>query len=207
LQRRPLRVAEERFGEPGLKLDLSEIAHSIGMHYTYEVVEDDSELESSGISLQEHVRGSLEFSNTGQLLLARGWLRATVRLECVRCLTSFPSLQEFAVEEQFALHPERMAGGAHEDEEDLFLPDDMEGPECLYQEGILDLTELIRQNLLVNIPFAPLCSEDCAGLCPRCGKNRNEGPCGCPEEDPGQRLSPLGELLSLLEDEETDGRG
>jgi len=189
-----------------LKLDLSEIAHSIGMHYTYEVDEDDSELESCGISLQEHVRGSLEFSNTGQLLLARGTLRATVRLECVRCLSSFPSLQEFAVEEQFALHPERMAGGT-QDEEDSFLPDDMEGPECLYQEGILDLTELIRQNLLVSIPFAPLCSEGCAGLCPRCGKNLNEGPCGCPEEEPDRRLSPLGELLALLEDEEAERQG
>ncbi|MCM8794860.1 MAG: DUF177 domain-containing protein [Candidatus Omnitrophica bacterium] len=44
----------------------------------------------------------------------------------------------------------------------------------------LDVTDDIRQEIIVNYPMRPLCKENCLGLCPRCGKNLNEGPCGCP---------------------------
>ena len=63
-----------------------------------------------------------------------------------------------------------------------------------------DLSELIRQTLLVSLPLQPLCREACAGLCPQCGKNWNEGPCDCPTETVDPRFSAL---ASLLDDEET----
>ena len=43
----------------------------------------------------------------------------------------------------------------------------------------LDLEPLVRDAVLLELPLAPLCREDCAGLCPQCGANRNEGACGC----------------------------
>ncbi|HUI03486.1 MAG TPA: DUF177 domain-containing protein [Acidimicrobiales bacterium] len=43
----------------------------------------------------------------------------------------------------------------------------------------LDLEPLVRDAVLLELPQAPLCRGDCAGLCPRCGANRNEGDCGC----------------------------
>jgi uncharacterized protein len=49
----------------------------------------------------------------------------------------------------------------------------------------LDLEPLVHDAVLLELPQAPLCREDCAGLCPECGANRNEGECGCrPEPDP-----------------------
>lgn len=46
-------------------------------------------------------------------------------------------------------------------------------------DDTLDLTPLVRDALVLELPMAPLCRDDCAGLCPQCGANRNEGPCGC----------------------------
>ena len=59
----------------------------------------------------------------------------------------------------------------------------------------VDLTEPVRQSVLLEIPMKPLCRPDCAGLCPHCGKNRNEGPCDCQEEPADPRLSVLADWL------------
>ncbi len=45
----------------------------------------------------------------------------------------------------------------------------------------VDITEDLREAILLNLPRFPLCDEECKGLCPRCGKDLNEGPCGCSE--------------------------
>lgn len=60
----------------------------------------------------------------------------------------------------------------------------------------LDLTALVREDVLLSLPTKLLCKEDCQGLCPTCGKNLNDGPCGCKKEiDPR-----LEGLLSLLDE-------
>jgi uncharacterized protein len=46
-------------------------------------------------------------------------------------------------------------------------------------DDTIDLGPLVRDAIVLELPMAPLCREDCAGLCPRCGANRNEGDCGC----------------------------
>jgi uncharacterized protein len=71
------------------------------------------------------------------------------------------------------------------DEDDVFFIDD---------HHLVDLTEAVRQQVLLDIPMVTLCNEDCAGLCPQCGKDLNPGPCECePEVD--TRLSVLSKLL------------
>ncbi len=60
----------------------------------------------------------------------------------------------------------------------------------------VDLTEFINDSLFINEPTSILCREDCKGLCPMCGKDLNEGPCGCtPEEEIDPRLEVLKDLL------------
>jgi uncharacterized protein len=58
----------------------------------------------------------------------------------------------------------------------------------------IELDEDIRDYSILAIPMKKLCSEDCKGLCPRCGKNLNEGPCDCKEEKTDPRWEPLQEL-------------
>lgn len=72
-----------------------------------------------------------------------------------------------------------------------------ESPEGRYEivEDSLDLDPLVRDNVLLELPVNPKCAEDCAGLCPECGANLNEGPCGCPERVADLRWGPLQDLL------------
>ena len=60
----------------------------------------------------------------------------------------------------------------------------------------LDLDELVYSEVIVSLPMKHLCNEDCKGICPKCGKNLNEGKCGCPEKEIDPRLSALADLLN-----------
>ena len=59
----------------------------------------------------------------------------------------------------------------------------------------LDLNELLREDILLDLPSKYLCSPDCKGLCPKCGKNLNEGDCGCGTGEVDPRLEILKSLL------------
>ena len=61
---------------------------------------------------------------------------------------------------------------------------------------LLDLQPLIRDALLLELPLAPLCSEDCQGLCPTCGADLNDGPCDCDHAPSDPRWA----ALDLLKD-------
>ena len=74
-------------------------------------------------------------------------------------------------------------------------PEDAENPD-LYpiEEDGVDLDEIVTTAFVLGLDTKLLCREDCRGLCDRCGKNLNDGPCGCGKEtDP--RLAVLGQLL------------
>lgn len=62
-------------------------------------------------------------------------------------------------------------------------------------DGRLDLDELLREDILLDLPSKYLCSPDCKGLCPKCGKNLNEGDCGCDRKEIDPRLEVLKSLL------------
>lgn len=71
-----------------------------------------------------------------------------------------------------------------EDNEDYYLLED----------GTADLEEIARDALILNFEPRLLCKDDCKGLCPKCGKDLNDGPCGC-AEDPDPRMAALRQLL------------
>ena len=59
----------------------------------------------------------------------------------------------------------------------------------------LNLDELIYTETVTNLPMKHLCDENCKGICSKCGKNLNEGECGCPKKEIAPRLSALADLL------------
>ena len=78
---------------------------------------------------------------------------------------------------------------------------------AVLRDGICDVSELVRTVLLVNLPMRFLCSEDCKGLCPKCGANLNEKSCGCTLKEVDPRLSKLKDYLEKLKnntDEEVE---
>lgn len=118
------------------------------------------------------VNAGVALDRAGEQVTVRGTVRATARLECVRCLKAF----DLAVESELVLYSDRSGTSRRVvDEDDLERDDHMK-----FHDGrTLDVSDEVREALLLEIPMAPHCREDCRGLCPRCGADLNEGPCGC----------------------------
>jgi uncharacterized protein len=114
------------------------------------------------------VRASLLLQSILEGILVSGPVTGEMDLSCARCL--HPIGRPFAVEvrELFA-SPERA-----EPDEDYLLPD----------TGVIDVEPMLRDAVVLSMPFSPLCRPDCKGLCPRCGGDRNLDECTCgPERD------------------------
>ncbi|MFQ6132454.1 MAG: DUF177 domain-containing protein [Armatimonadota bacterium] len=140
------------------------------------------------------VRGQIRLTNVGGgKIHARGTVEVDLRLECNRCLCPLQEAVRAEVGEGCALvqvdAPEAYVAEAEEEEALPIVDDD-----------IIDLSELVRQNLVVNVPAVPLCSPNCRGLCSQCGQNLNEGDCGCRAERVDPRLAKLQELLPKPDD-------
>lgn len=77
----------------------------------------------------------------------------------------------------------------------LTLEDEEDDSYIQVRDDKLDLDELIRADILLELPSKYLCAEDCKGLCPVCGKNLNEGPCGCVLHQIDPRMEVLKKLI------------
>ena len=120
-------------------------------------------------------------------------LNATVsyRTECARCLAP--------VDGQFAVELERtVAAEGTLTEQQL---EENVDEYAVIENGMLDLDETIREELLLSFPMRILCAEDCPGLCPKCGKPLRDGDCGCPKFEPDPRLAVLKQLFDKNEEE------
>ena len=118
-----------------------------------------------------------------------GRVSAVVEFECDRCLTSL----SMPVEESFDLLyvPPLGIGDEHElGESDLSLG--------FYQDGVIDVDDLAREQIELALPMARLCTEECRGLCPVCGANLNVGECPCNKQQVDGRWTALQELKSKL---------
>ena len=69
------------------------------------------------------------------------------------------------------------------------------GKNAAIADGVLDLEDTVRTDVLLELPGKVLCSEDCKGLCCQCGKNLNEGSCTCEKKQIDPRLAVLSQLL------------
>ena len=127
------------------------------------------------------VTGTVEKAGRGYLL--EGTVRGEARLRCVRCLVEFP----FRVAERFELQLLPFAEVPRVEDHRLGRGD---LAVRFYSAPELDLAELAGEQVELAVPMKPLCNEDCQGLCPRCGRDLNQGNCGCPK-NADQRWTPL----------------
>jgi uncharacterized protein len=117
------------------------------------------------------IRGGFDVEKNGERVSVRGRLDATAHMDCVRCLKVF----DLPVTVPLDVYAERTGTGSRDEERDLERDHYMK-----FHDGRrLDLGEEAREALLLELPMTPRCREDCRGLCPRCGADLNEGPCGC----------------------------
>lgn len=123
----------------------------------------------------------------------RGRLQASLRLHCGRCLEPFAHRLDEDLDLFFM--PRGPQPDADEEEQEVELSDrDM--VVAYYNADRIDLGEMVREQMFLALPLRRLCREDCAGLCPTCGINRNTGRCDCqPAETADERLAPLRKLF------------
>ena len=145
---------------------------------------DSEALEARGVA------GNVKITRLSKDLLVQGKVSADVRLECSRCLTAFSMPVEARLEENYQPTVDIETGRpvhreTYEEDDTAF---------SISPNHELDLTEPVRQALLVALPLKPLCRDDCAGLCPQCGADLNEGPCDCEPDTTDDRWAALREL-------------
>jgi uncharacterized protein len=116
-----------------------------------------------------------------------GRVKATLELECSRCLEPFSVPVDAPFDLLFLPLGENDAEGERE-----VAADDL--GVSYYKENVIDLGDLIREQFYLALPMKPLCRQDCVGLCPVCGKNRNREACSCQPEWVDPRLEPLRRL-------------
>ncbi len=159
-----------------------------GVGYSFE-----ADIDENNVTLDEDltvigpVVGHVRMRRTNQGLLVDGWVDLNLELTCDRCLKTFEQAMHVPFEELFYPTVDVVTGGpvAPIEEEDAFPIDD---------HHMVDLTEAIRQRILIALPMRRICKEDCKGLCPQCGTDLNQGSCDCqPEVD--ERMSVLAKLL------------
>ena len=139
------------------------------------------------------VEGTLQRS--GLVFRLRGTLTGTLETECDRCLSRFGRPVETDLEVRAVLGegeiPQEEAGGGEE-----------EVPIYLTAQPALDLSDAIREAVLLEIPIKNVCTEDCRGLCLQCGANLNLESCNCDRTPQDQRWSALRELSFPSDDQE-----
>ena len=86
------------------------------------------------------------------------------------------------------------APDAAEGEEEEIAADDL--TTAFYRDGVLDISELLREQFQLVLPMKPLCSDACRGLCALCGTNLNRSECDCKPEWEDPRLAALKSLLT-----------
>jgi uncharacterized protein len=159
------------------QIPISEIPEE-GLPVSYS--EDPVELDLSvpGARFQQPIAVDLVLVKAARVIGVTGRLKVSITCECVRCLNLFLVPLDIPVATQFlpALPP--LPPGEHR------MPSE-EAEDYYYQNDVVALDDLVRQEVILAIPFSPQCRADCRGLCSQCGQDLNVGTCACaPPPDP-----------------------
>ena len=162
-------------------LGLAKIIDCPGASVSFSVSVDLSDLQyGESYPVTEPVMASGTVRNTAGVLVMTGLVRTTIHGVCDRCASDFDRDVEIPIDVVLVTEL------SNEDSEDeLVFP--LEGDSA-------DLEDIVRTVFVLNLNSKLLCREDCKGICCRCGKNLNDGPCSCQKElDP--RFAALKQLL------------
>ena len=162
-------------------LGLSQIIDRPGASVSFSVSVDLSDL-CYGVSypVSEPVLAEGNVRNTAGVLVMQGSIATTIHGICDRCASEFHRKVAFPIDVVLVTKLE-----SEENEDEWVFP--LEGDSA-------DLDDIVRTVFVLNLDSKLLCKDDCKGLCCRCGKNLNDGPCTCEKEiDP--RWAALKQLL------------
>jgi len=150
------------------------------------------QIDFSGEDLEQgsplRVAGSAELlPHTGGEVRIEGRYSVEMTAQCDRCL----GRARFPLEEGFDLFYRPMAEIAREEEVAI---DEGQSEMGFYEGGGMELEDVLRERVLLALPMQRICSEACRGICPVCGKNRNDGTCACKPDATDDRWGALRKL-------------
>jgi len=159
-----------------LQLDVAKLKRSPGDSARFDLLAElpSLELEGESFIFSGPVKAGLVVVNTGPTLEIKGEVSGVLTLTCDRCLEPFEYSFDVLVEETYAHSEEGETGEA--------VP---------FTGDILDITPEALKSIVLALPMKAVCREECPGLCPQCGRNLNEGRCGCANEEIDPRMSAL----------------
>lgn len=144
------------------------------------------------VSQTAPLAGRVSMLRTNLGILVEGVLAGSVTVSCTRCLKPVALDVTVELEEEFKPTIDVVRGA--------YVPVDEEDTALLIDEHhVLDISEVLRQAVLLEVPIQVLCRPDCAGLCQTCGQDLNEADCGCPDVDTDTRWEQLSALLDDVE--------
>ncbi len=167
-----------------LKLDSAFVRESIAHHPMRKALDRPAEDANAGA-----VDAVLDLYGSDDDVFARGTLKGWLDVACARCLGEVRVMLDDNLMVTF-LPKERVPEDdpddveVTEDDEDLFP----------YEGEEVDLEPLLRERVLLSVPFSPLCQEACKGLCVSCGADLNLNPCQCEQTSIDPRLAALKDL-------------
>lgn len=159
-----------------MKLDIAGIRNEVGANRPFSFQTDVVALDYGQDWIHGSIVGTGNLVNLGPCILVQGALECEGHFSCSRCLR--PTVQPFKIDFELEIEPS-----------------------TLTTEEWIDITETIRDAMILSEPMKPLCGEFCKGLCPSCGKDLNEGSCSCERDQIDPRLR---KLAILLQGKETD---
>jgi uncharacterized protein len=134
--------------------------------------------------------GSAELlAHTDGEMRIQGRLAVEMIAQCDRCL----GRAKFPLETAFDLFYRPMTFIAREEEVEI---DEGEAEIGFYEGGGIELEDILREQVLLALPMQRICSDTCKGICPVCGRNRNEATCDCRLENADDRWNALRDLTS-----------
>lgn len=157
----------------------------------FEVAFPPGEIEYDGTLRQAtplEVRGSAELlAHTLGEIRIQGHLKVGMRSDCDRCLEP----AEFPIDSDFDLFYRPAVRADYGEEVEI---DEGESEIAFYDGAGVELKEVLREYVLLSMPMQRVCREDCHGICPVCGQNRNTVNCGCEVKTVDDRWSVLKNL-------------
>lgn len=149
------------------------------------------ELDMPGYSFIEPLAFVGRATRSAEDIIVEGSLTGTMKSQCGRCLNGFKMPLDMTMQVVFAPQEEPEAdGGGKIDIGENF---------SYYDGNDIDLSQEVKDLILVNLPISPVCREDCKGLCPQCGVDLNASPCKCGDDKGPSPFDKLKQLKQQIE--------
>lgn len=167
-------------------VDLSEHQGSI-LPFDYTIGQDEIDLDLEEVHLTREIRVKGEVTPHIAQTDVNGRIETAADVDCTRCLKPVPV--NLAIDFDVAyVTPEHFASAREKE----VGADDLKTD--VLESTQLDLNEVVREQILLNLPEQVFCKEDCKGLCPKCGADRNLIDCKCEETEIDPRWAALKDL-------------